>query len=435
MYVALILFITFLNGCISSPSARYSEVSDTLTVRVSAQDRVRIGAEELLDRKLSMLKGKKVGMLVNHTSTLPDGTFLLDTLLASGIQVTSLFGPEHGIRGDLDAGKYYKDGKDTRTGLPVVSLYGSKMKPSPADLTNVDIVVFDIQDVGTRFYTYLTTMVLMMEACAEQGKPMVILDRPNPNGQYTGGPVLKKDKRSYVGLHQVPIVHGMTLGEYALMVNGEGWLKGGIKCALSVISCTGYRHDMSWEQTGLTWVPPSPNLGTPRSARLYPILCWYEGTPMSVGRGTDSAFTVLGSPWQVGYHDAWKRDSALEQIHEINNYGLRQQVIRFRPVSKPGKSSNPLFKGQTCYGVYFLNERSGDSLFLSGLQVLKDQYEAASNTGYGQVFFKPYFDDLAGDATLKEYIKMGKTPEEILATWQSDLQQFRLIRSKYLQYP
>ena len=248
-------------------------------------------ASEKFDDYLPFLKNKKVGLLVNHTSMV-NNTHLVDTLLALNVEVTCIFAPEHGFRGKADAGEHVVSGVDPRTGIPVVSLYGDNKKPSEDNLQNMDVVIFDIQDVGARFYTYISSMHYMMEACGENNLKMLVLDRPNPNGEYFDGPVLKKEFQSFVGMHPIPVVHGLTVGELANMINDEGWLKDSIKCDLTVIKMDNYRHDMPYSVP----VKPSPNLPTDLSIRLYPSLCFFEATEISVGRGTLMPFQVIGRP-------------------------------------------------------------------------------------------------------------------------------------------
>ncbi|MFM8448752.1 MAG: exo-beta-N-acetylmuramidase NamZ domain-containing protein, partial [Haliscomenobacter sp.] len=271
-----LLFVVFSFGC---------------TLFLTAQSTtLRVGAERM-DLYLPKIAGKRVGLVLNHTATV-DKSHLLDTLLALGVRVEKVFVPEHGLRGTADAGEKVTDGKDPRTGVSVVSLYGKKRKPSPEDLAGIDVLLFDIQDVGVRFYTYISTLHYVMEGCAEANFPLMVLDRPNPNGHFVDGPILDTAYRSFVGMHPIPVAHGMTIGEYAKMINGERWLKDGIQCALEVIPCAGYTHDTPYDLP----LKPSPNLPNMRSIYLYPSICYFEGTQVSLGRGTDKQFQVLGTP-------------------------------------------------------------------------------------------------------------------------------------------
>ncbi|MEM7037902.1 MAG: DUF1343 domain-containing protein, partial [Bacteroidota bacterium] len=348
-----------------TPEPLESEVEDR---------RVRTGAEILVESRMDMLKNRRVAIVANQTSRLFDGTHLVDKLHELKVNITKVFAPEHGFRGDQDAGARISNSVDEKTGIPIASLYGKNKKPTAEVLKDVDIVLFDIQDVGARFYTYISTMSYVMEACAENRKAFVVLDRPNPNGWYMDGPVMEDAYKSFIGMHNVPIVHGMTVGEYARMVNGEGWLKDGVKCILDVIQCDGYTHDMQWEATGLPWVAPSPNLGTEYSAYLYPMLCWMEGMSVSVGRGTPNPFELFGAPWHQGYHYQLRKDSVNEapEPSGFQLYGLEMEYLEFTPRSIKGKSSNPKFKDKKCYGARFTNRVDGKSLMMAGLSLLKN---------------------------------------------------------------
>jgi len=353
---------------------------------------------------LPLLEGKVVAVVANQTSMIGK-THLVDTLLSSGINIKLIFAPEHGFRDMADAGAVISSGADPVTGIEVISLYSSKKKPAPEDLAGVDFVIFDIQDVGTRFYTYLTTMCYVMEACAENGKPFMILDRPNPNGYYVDGPILDTaGYRSFVGIHPIPVVHGMTFGEYAGMVNGEGWLEGGVKCNLKVIPCSNYTHGTMYQLP----VIPSPNLPNMNSIYLYPSLCFSEGTVLSCGRGTDFAFQVLGAP-------------------EIPDTGFS-----FTPGPSFG-SSDPKHNGVTCFGIDLRNA-SEEGLVPKpeiNLNWIIDMYNAYPEKVN---FFNGYFDTLAGSSLLREQIISGMGAEAIRATWKEGLDKFRLTRGKYLLY-
>ena len=399
--------------------------------------KVITGAEVLVSEDLDRIKGKRVAIVANHTSQVFGGTHLVDTLHSLGIQISKVFAPEHGFRGDHDAGAKVDNSVDEKTGIKVTSLYGSSKKPSAAMLSDVDMVLFDIQDVGARFYTYISTMSYVMEACAEQKKQFLVLDRPNPNGWYTDGPVLEKGMESFVGMHQVPIVHGMTIGEYAKMVNGEGWLKNGVQAVMDVVPCQNYDHTYRWEDTGLDWIAPSPNLATPHAAYLYPILCWYEGMQVSVGRGTDMAFEIVGAPWHEGYHYQCRKDSIAdaELPGSFQYYGLEFEYIRFTPKSLPGKSTNPKFKDTECFGARGVTEVDGKSTFLAGLGLLKNFYEETKNVeGFKDPLFKPFFAKITGNKTLQGQIEKGLSEKEIYDSWQPAVNKFKLIRENYLLY-
>ncbi|MCX6182284.1 MAG: DUF1343 domain-containing protein [Bacteroidetes bacterium] len=356
---------------------------------------------------LPFLKGKRVGVVANHTAIIGK-KHLVDTLLAMGVSVKYVFAPEHGFRGDADAGAEVKDGIDSKTGLPLFSLYGKNKKPSKVWMDSLDILVFDIQDVGARFYTYISTLHYVMQACAEYNKPLIILDRPNPNGNYVDGPVLQKKYKSFVGMHPIPVVHGMTIGEYAQMVNGEKWLHDSLdlKCPLTVIKMENYNHNMIYNLPA----HPSPNLTNMRAIYLYPSLCFFEGTIVSVGRGTEFPFETYGHPT---YSD---------------------KGFSFTPVPIKGKSMDPLLKGEQCFGKD-LRAMNVDSLRTKGLD-LSYLIDAYKNTKSDNFFvFSKFFDNLAGSDRLRKQIIEGKSEVEIRASWQEELNAFKEVRKKYLMYP
>ena len=361
--------------------------------------RITPGAERT-GQYLMLLQGKRVALLINQTAIV-DNTHLIDTLLASGIVIKKIFSPEHGFRGDADAGASVNDSVDHKTGIPVISVYGKKKKPSVADLADVDIVVFDIQDVGARFYTFISTLHYLMEACAENNKQLIVLDRPNPNGWYIDGPMLKKEFQSFVGVDPVPVVYGMTIGEYAQMVNGEKWLPEGEQCKLKVIPCMHYEHSFTFSLP----VKPSPNLPNSRAISSYPYLCFFEGTNISVGRGTNSPFQLYGSP-------KTKFSGAFE----------------FTPASMPG-AKDPPFLNQTCYGFEFYPNEKDLTCF--GL-VIKMYNLYPDKTDF---FLKNnFFDKLAGTDEIRKMIIAGKTEREIRDFYQKDLEAFKAKRKKYLLY-
>ncbi|HCQ15740.1 MAG TPA: DUF1343 domain-containing protein [Cryomorphaceae bacterium] len=353
---------------------------------------------------LPLVYTKKVAVVANQTSVVKD-QHLVDYLLKSKVNVVRVLAPEHGFRGTASAGEHVADGKDTRTGLPIVSLYGSHKKPTAADLQGIDVVIFDLQDVGARFYTYISTMTYVMEACAENGVEMIILDRPNPHGYYVDGPVLQEGYESFVGMHHVPVIHGMTMGEYARMVNGEGWLKGGVKCRLEVVSCQNYDHLTEY----ILPVKPSPNLPNQAAVALYPSLCFFEGTNVSVGRGTDTPFQVIGAPY------------------------FREGTTTFIPRGNDG-AKNPKYEGVECKGF---DLREFAEFYVDGLGELYlfwlvEAYQMAPDKA---AFFTRFFDTLAGTDQLRKQIEAGKSIEEIRESWQADLAAFKDIRRKYLLYP
>ncbi|MBE0663952.1 MAG: DUF1343 domain-containing protein [Bacteroidales bacterium] len=373
------------------------------TPRQDANPKMLVTGAERTEIYLPMLKGKNIGLVANHTSLIGT-THLLDSLLALEVNIIKVFSPEHGFRGDADAGAQVSGGIDPKTGVAVVSLYGQKKKPTQEDLLGLELVIFDIQDVGARFYTYISTMTLVMEACAEKSIPLMVLDRPNPNGFYVDGPVLEPEYTTFVGLHPVPVVHGMTVAEYAQMVNGEGWLEAGLSCELKVVPMLNYDHQTLYELP----VKPSPNLQDMTSVYLYPSLCFFEGTMMSVGRGTGKPFRIIGHP------DYTEGD------------------FKFIPVATPGAALNPPFKDQECVGFDFSDMAYSIILHQRlSLQPLINAYRFFKNE---KSFFNNYFNTLAGTATLRAQIEAGLSEAEIRESWQEDLAEFRKTRKKYLLY-
>ena len=366
---------------------------------------ITIGAART-DLYLSMLKGKSVALVVNQTSRLGE-RILADTLRELGVNIKTIFAPEHGFRGESDAGAHVSNSTDPVTGIPVISLYGKKQKPAPEDLSGIDVVVFDIQDVGCRFYTFLSTMQYVMEACAENGKEFIILDRPNPNGFYVDGPVLDMKYKSFVGVSKIPVVYGLTLGEYAGMVKGEKWINNADKLNLTIVTCLYYDHNSAYKLP----VAPSPNLKNERAIFLYPSLCFFEGTNVSVGRGTDYPFQVIGSPYIV-------MDSG----------------FTFTPVSMPG-ATDPPSKGQLCKG-YDLRKANKDlNTEMKGLNLKYLRKMYAQSTDKEKFFSNAgFFDKLAGTDMLRKQIIEGKTESEIRASWQPALKEFKVMRRKYVLY-
>lgn len=385
----MINILSFLIFLFSPACAGQEEISGKVVVGADRQEAY-----------LNLLEGKRVAFLVNHTS-MTDNGHIVDVLLKKGVRIVKIFSPEHGFRGKADAGEKVTDYKDPDTGLPVISLYGKNRKPTAEMLNGLDVVVFDIQDVGARFYTYISTMHYMMEACSENVVKMIVLDRPNPNGYYVDGPVLDMKFRSFVGMHPIPVVHGMTVGELANMINGEGWLKGGEKCNLTVVQAQHYSHDMPWHLK----VKPSPNLPGDRAVNLYPSICFFEGTQMSLGRGTHFPFQVVGYP-----------DPA---------FG----AFSFTPESIEGMSKNPKHKGEKCYGI---DLREGQPLQKLELKYIIEFYKKWNRE---EDFFNKYFDKLAGNDVLKQQIRDGLTEEQIRASWKEKLDAFKKLRKIYLLYP
>lgn len=360
-------------------------------------------AADVPDTWFGTLEGKTVAVVANPTSRVGE-IHLVDYLHSRQIDIRRVFSPEHGFRGEAAAGAHVSDGVDQATGIPIVSLYGNHKKPSQNEVNDVDLVIFDIQDVGVRFYTYISTMTYVIEACAEAGTPVLILDRPNPHGNLIDGPILEEKFKSFVGLHPVPIAHGMTVGEYAQMVVGEKWIEYADKADLTVVPCRDYRHSDRY----VLPVPPSPNLPNQASIMLYPSLCLFEGTPVSIGRGTDKPFQYVGAPWFPELGDT------------------------FTPASVPA-APHPKFENELCYGIdlesfgeNFMHNQ--DELYLFWL------LEAYRNYHGDKPFFDSFFNTLAGTDKLKQQIEQGLSENQIRASWTPGLERFKVTRAKYLIY-
>ena len=352
---------------------------------------------------LPLLKNKTVAIVANQTSLLADKTHLVDFLVQNNIKIKHIFAPEHGFRGTADAGEHVKNGIDTKTGLPIISLYGDNKKPKPEQLQGVDIVLFDIQDVGVRFYTYISTLTYVMEAATENGKEIIVLDRPNPHDGYTDGPVLKEKWTSFVGLHKVPVVYGLTIGEYGKMVNGEKWMKNAAQVKYTLIPMLNYHKNKRYPISE----KPSPNLPNDQSINLYPSLCFFEGTQVSVGRGTDFPFQVYGSPW------------------------LKNQEFSFTPKPTSG-AKDPFLNGKLCYGkdLRQFPEIKGKL----DLSFVIDAYQNFDKKAQDFFLKNLWFDTLAGTDEFRKQIISGTPETEIRKSWQKDLENFEKIRSKYVLY-
>ena len=382
-FFSLLIFVA---GCASAPAQQYKA-------------RIITGAEQL-DVLLPKLKNKRVALVVNHTS-LFGKTHLADTLKNSGINIIRIFGPEHGFRGNAADGQVVNDSVDIKTGIPIVSLYGKNKKPTQTQLADIDVVVFDIQDVGTRFYTYIGTMHYVMETCAEIGKKMIILDRPNPNA-FVDGPMNEHEPlQSFVAMHAIPIAHGMTVGELAQMINGEKWLTGKLNCDVEIIKVKNWKHSDNY----VLPVGPSPNLPNNQAIKLYPSICLFEGTVISLGRGTPFPFQALGNP------------------------ELKDMPFSFTPVTIKGIAVNPPQENKLCHGIDLRSVQAPRKIDLGYLLLMYKAYPDKDK------FFIPYFDVLAGTTKLKQQIKDGLTEEQIRATWQPGLDSFKQNQKKYLIYP
>ncbi|MGQ1911154.1 exo-beta-N-acetylmuramidase NamZ family protein [Marinifilum sp. RC60d5] len=380
-----------------------SIISITSSCAEDKDTRIVVGAENT-SQYLSFLHDKNIALVANQSS-LVNGEHLVDFLLKKEIKIKRIFSPEHGFRGKADAGEKIKDARDKLTGIKIVSLYGKHYKASPADVKGIDVMLFDLQDVGVRFYTYLSTLHYVMEICAEQNIPLIVLDRPNPNAHYIDGPVLEMKYSSFVGMHPVPVVYGMTIGEYAKMINGEKWLKNGMQCDLRIVPCKNWIRNQNYKLP----VKPSPNLPNSLAITLYPSLCFFEGTPVSAGRGTDYPFQLYGHPL------------------------MNKTDFTFTPRSIPGASKYPKFKGKLCNGfdLQQINEnefRAKQKLDLSYL------ITAYSQLNRKVKFFNAFFKNLAGTEKLKMQLQQGMLEEEIRESWQKDIAKFKHIRKKYLIY-
>jgi len=385
-------FLVIFGSCSSRPS-------ENQTAGPAEKEQTLVLGAERLDLYLPLMENRAIALAVNHTSLLGD-RHLVDTLLTLGVNIKKVFAPEHGFRGAQEAGELVESGIDPKTSLPIVSLYGANKKPTPEQLDDVDLIIFDIQDVGARFYTYISTMHYLMEACAENNKTLLILDRPNPNGDYVAGPILQEEHKSFIGMHPIPIVHGLTVAELAGMITGEQWLSGGLQCTLEIVPMENYHHQLRYTPP----VKPSPNLPNYQSIRLYPSLCLFERTPISLGRGTQFPFQVYGHP------------------------GFDQNLFAFTPTSIPGMDNNPKHKDQACYG-WDLRETEAPELTLSYIISAYHLVEDKEN------FFMDGFNLRSGNTELMDQIKAGLTEEEIKKSWEAGLEGYRQLRKQYLLYP
>ena len=368
----------------------------------NAEENEIITGAEQPEKYLPIIQNKNIGLVVNHTSMVGD-VHLVDFLLAKNIRIKKIFAPEHGFRGEASAGEEIEDGIDSKTGIPLASLYGKTKKPTSAQLKDMDILIFDIQDVGCRFYTYISTLHLVIEACAENNLQLIVLDRPNPNGDYIAGPVLKPGFESFVGMDPIPVVHGCTVGELANMINGEKWHKASKSCDLKVVTVLNYTHSTDYELP----VSPSPNLPNYLSVRLYPSLCFFEATSVSVGRGTDFPFQVLGGL----------------------NRGLGD--FKFTPRNIPGVAVNPINEGKVCYGIDLRSLKIIPDFTLKYFIDFYNKYEKEKDF----LTRESWFNTLAGTDELLKLVRSGKSEAEILSHFKPELQKYKLLRGKYLLYP
>ena len=402
-FTSIISILILSISCGSSKKAvpHVKPSNDNVTLTSTSTDVTFKTGTENSESYLPLLKDKRVGIVTNQTGILLKEKHLVDFLIEQNINLQKIYAPEHGFRGTADAGELIVDGKDTKTNLTIISLYGNNKKPKPEQLEGIDILVLDLQDVGARFYTYISSLHYVMEACAENNIPLLVLDRPNPNGTIIDGPILEKEHKSFVGMHEIPVLHGMTIGEYAKMINGEKWLKDSIQCDLKVAPCLNYSHDMKYSLP----VKPSPNLPNDQSINLYASLCFFEGTNVSLGRGTEKQFQIYGSPF------------------------LPESEFDFSFTPQPNfGAKDPVHNGKLCFGEDLTEIRKVHRLELKWL------LKAYENTIDKTIFFNDFFTKLAGTKKLREQIEAGMTEKEIRKTWQEGLEQFKEVRKKYLIY-
>lgn len=381
----------------SQESRDKSQEAEVLKAENSLSE-IKTGADNYVVY-LPLLKDKKIGIVTNQTGILSNKVHLVDFLIEKKINIQKIYAPEHGFRGTADAGELIKDGKDTKTGLPIISLYGNNKKPKPEQLAGIDVLVFDLQDVGARFYTYISSLHYIMEACAENNIQLIILDRPNPNGSVVDGPILEKEHTSFVGMHTIPTLHGMTIGEYAKMINGEKWLKNSVQCKLEVIPCLNYKREMSYSLP----VKPSPNLPNDQAINLYASLCLFEGTNVSMGRGTEKQFQIYGSPF------------------------LPKSNFSFTPKPNLG-AKEPTYKDQLCYGEDLSAVAKVNQLELKWL------IKAYQTTADKTKFFNDFFTKLAGTKKLQQQIEAGTSESDIRNSWKKGIEDFKVMRKPYLIY-
>ncbi|WP_397363411.1 exo-beta-N-acetylmuramidase NamZ domain-containing protein [Olleya sp. R77988] len=412
----VLLFVLVLISCASKTKNKNNDTATVLAKTETTIDNTKlkpiiVGANQT-EAYLPFLKGQRVGIVANQTSVVFKKvisnktkdihyTHIVDSLVALQMDIKKVFAPEHGFRGTADAGEVVKDGNDVKTGLPIISLYGKNKKPTADQLKDIDVVIFDIQDVGARFYTYISSLHYVMEACAEQNKTLIVLDRPNPNGHYIDGPILETEHKSFIGMHPIPVVHGLTIGEYAQMINGEKWLKDKVQCNLKVITIKNYDRQITYNLP----IKPSPNLPNAKAINLYPSLCFFEGTNVSAGRGTDLQFQIYGSPF------------------------LPKTDYTFTPQPNEG-AKYPKHQNKTCNGFNLSNTKHLSSLNLS---YLIKAYNTTENKA--DFFLKNgFFTKLAGTKTLQQQIVAGWSEDKIKATWTSGLNEFLVLREPYLLY-
>ncbi len=397
-FLFLVLLIFSCGNSVKNIEKKEENLETTISLKKPTPKEIKTGADNH-ETYLPLLSNKKIGIVTNQSGILKDGMHVVDFLISKQITLQKIFAPEHGFRGTADAGEVVKDGKDLKTDLPIISLYGNNKKPKSEQLTDIDVLVFDLQDVGARFYTYISSLHYIMEACAENNIQLIILDRPNPNGNIIDGPILEEEHHSFVGMHTIPVLHGMTIGEYAKMINGQKWLKNGIQCKLTIIPCQNYNRTLFYDLP----VKPSPNLPNAQSINLYASLCFFEGTNISVGRGTELQFQIYGSPY------------------------LPKSNFSFTPKPNNG-AKEPLYNGKLCYGEDLTQIKKVTQLELKWL------IKAYNQTTDKSKFFNSFFTKLAGTKKLQEQIEKGVSENEIRSSWVKGLNEFKEMRKKYLIY-
>ncbi len=389
--------------------------------------KVTVGADILLTDSLHLIKNKQLGIVTNHSAILSNGTHLVDTLVSlKNINLTTLFGPEHGIRGNAPDGHSIKDGIDSKSGLPVYSLYGKNRKPTKEMLKDVDVLIFDIQDIGARFYTYISTLYYTLISAAENDIPIIVLDRPNPiNGVLVDGPIRSEEFKSFVAIAPIPIQHGMTIGELATMFNNENWLGNGLKANLTVIKMDGWKREYFFDDCMLPWVAPSPNMPNLETAIVYPGMCLLEGVNVSEGRGTYSPFLTFGAPYI-------NSNSLLAELQQFNISGIELSPITYTPKSIPNMSTYPKYNNVACFGIKMkVADKKKINALKFGIEVLYSIHKLYPSKFE---FRKNWLDKLFGNSKLTEMLKNNSTPNQIFATWQNELEDFKIIRKNHLLY-
>ena len=425
--LGVLLLLLALIGCAPAEGQQEPPTTSASDVRAA----VKTGAQVLAEDGFRRFQGQRVGLVVNHTAMV-DSVHLIDAIdAAPDVEVSALFGPEHGLRGEDEAGDTVEDGRDVRTGAPIYSLYGATRKPTPEMLSDLDVLVFDIQDIGARFYTYISTMGLAMQAAAEAGLPFVVLDRPNPlGGRYVAGFVLEPEHHSFVGAYPIPVAHGMTVGELAQMIQGEKMMEGLEDLQLEVVAAEGWTRQTLWPETGLPWIAPSPNIPDVETAFVYAGACFFEATSASEGRGTRQPFKLLGAPWA-------NADALADTLNARGLPGVRFESATFTPESIPGMASDPKLEGEEVHGIrYVVEDLSAFLPVETGIHVLHAFHQAAKEAGVSDFISRPeWLITLGGTTQLLQLLEADASPPEIIAAWQVDVQAFEAQRSSYLLYP